>query len=52
MCKKFIQKLCNIIKAPQKHFCTVGKYISDDVLVSMTASSSSYSYRNLHVIIT
>jgi len=41
--KNFIQKFCDIIKAPQKHSYTMGKYISDDVFVSMTASRSSQS---------
>jgi len=43
MCYNFIQKYYDIIEAPQNHFYTMEKHISDDVSVSMTASRSSQS---------
>jgi len=43
-CVKISQKYYNIIEAAQKHFYTMAKYISDDVFVSMTTSSSSQSW--------
>jgi len=36
-------KYYDIIEAPQKHFYTMGKYISNDIFVSMTASRSNQS---------
>jgi len=44
ICKTFVQKFCSIIEAPQNYFYTMWKYISDDVLVSMTASCSSQKW--------
>jgi len=38
-----MQKYYDIIEAPQNHFYTMEKYISDDVFASMTASRSSQS---------
>jgi len=43
-CENFIQEYYDIIEAPQEHFCTMGKYISDDVFVSVSASRSSKSW--------
>jgi len=40
---KIYTKILHIIEGLQKHFYIMGKYISDDVFVSMTASRSSQS---------
>jgi len=45
MSKNFIQKYYDIIKTPQNHFYTMGKYISDDMFVSMMASRSIIAER-------
>jgi len=45
ICEDFKEKFYYIIEAPQKHFNTMGKYISDDVFVSMTAFCSTRAER-------
>jgi len=45
MYQNFIQKYYDIIEALQKHFYTMGKYISNDVFVSVTAHAAARAER-------